>query len=83
MEIPSDWVPVLSVIISNAALFFWSRSESRQDARHLDQKIELIRSETNEMIQAIHQEMKDFHGRLERMDAEFKAHILHNHATKD
>jgi hypothetical protein len=27
-------------------------------------------------IDAIHEEMKRFHGKLERIDAEFKAHIM-------
>jgi len=30
-------------------------------------------------IQVIQKEMKDFHGRLERQDAEFKSHLLHAH----
>lgn len=36
----------------------------------------------NNTINAIHDEMKDFHGRLERQDAEFKAHLMYEH-TKD
>jgi len=34
---------------------------------------------TSSQIDAIHQEMKDFHGKLERQDAEFKAHMLYHH----
>lgn len=30
---------------------------------------------TSSQIDAIHQEMKDFHGRLERQDAEFKGRL--------
>jgi len=44
-------------------------------------------------IDAIHEEMKDFHGRLERLDAEFKgrmekqdaefkAHLLYAHSKE-
>jgi hypothetical protein len=32
-------------------------------------------------VKAIQQEMKDFHGKLERQDAEYKAHLMHLHAT--
>lgn len=32
--------------------------------------------QANSQINAIHQEIKDFHGRLERQDAEFKAGLL-------
>ncbi len=35
--------------------------------------------QNNNQITAIHQEMKDFHGRLERIDADFKNHLMaHN-----
>jgi len=32
-----------------------------------------------EEIRAIHGEIKDFHGKLERQDADFKAHLMHLH----
>lgn len=41
-------------------LFVWNRSESRQDIRHMDAKLEAQRN----LINAIHHEMKDFHHRL-------------------
>lgn len=67
---------VAAIVGSNFALFLWARSESRADYRecradnkHLEQKtiqlLEGIRSE----VQAIHQEMKDFHGRLCSLEA--------------
>jgi len=37
--------------------FFWCRSESREDNRKVEVRVEAL-------IQAIHTEMKDFHGRL-------------------
>lgn len=68
--------PVLALILGNAAfiipLFLWNRSESRSDYRHLEASV-------NANLQGIREEMKDFHGRLERQDAEFKAHIMHCH----
>lgn len=36
-----------------AGLFIWNRSESREDIRRMEG-----------LISSIHQEMKDFHGRL-------------------
>jgi hypothetical protein len=55
-----DWPQVFTLLASNAALFMWARSESRQDCRHLDTKLDAIRELTHE----IHLEMKDFHNRL-------------------
>ncbi|HMK58314.1 MAG TPA: hypothetical protein VK462_04625 [Nitrososphaeraceae archaeon] len=55
---------VLTLILGNAAiilpLFLWNRSESRADIRHMDSKLE----STRELVRAIHDEVKDFHGRL-------------------
>lgn len=51
-----------------------------------DRKIEDHRKETNSILEAIRQDMKEFHkeimgfhGRMERLDTEFKAHIMHMH----
>lgn len=48
-----EWIQILSLFLANAGLIVWFRSESRADWRHMDAKLD-----------AIHQEMKDFHGRL-------------------
>lgn len=59
-----DWTQVLTIIASNIALFLWARSESRADYRHMeDRTVDLING-IKEDVKAIHQEMKDFHGRL-------------------
>jgi hypothetical protein len=63
-----DWLQVLTLFFANAGLVIWFRAESRSDWRHMDAKLD-----------AIQEEIKDFHGRLERQDAEFKAHLLHMH----
>jgi len=59
-----DWTHVLGIILGNAAwilpMFFWVRSESRADIRHVENQIDSIR----ELTRAIHLEVKDFHGRL-------------------
>ena len=70
-----DWVQLVSFFGGIAALFFWGRSESRADNRQMLSLMQGIQQQ----IGAIQQEMKDFHGKLERQDAEFKAHILYEH----
>ena len=52
-----EWLQVLSLFLANAALIVWFRSESRADWRHMDAR-------QNAFMTAIHEEMKDFHGRL-------------------
>jgi hypothetical protein len=58
----------IALLSSTIGLFIWNRSESRSDMR---------------MFAALHNdiliEMKDFHGRLERQDADFKAHLMYEH----
>ncbi|CAB4121582.1 hypothetical protein UFOVP1357_49 [uncultured Caudovirales phage] len=51
--INESWIQVLSLFFANAALIVWFRSESRNDWRHMDAQ-----------VRAIHEEIKDFHGRL-------------------
>lgn len=60
-----QWMQVISLFLANAGLVIWFRTESRSDWRHMDNKVD-----------AIQKEIKDFHARLEKQDAEFKAHIL-------
>jgi hypothetical protein len=52
-----EWTQAVFIVFGNVAwilpFFVWSRSEARADARHTDARIE-----------AIQQEIKDFHGRL-------------------
>ena len=61
---------------------------------NVDRKLEEHRKETNDIIRSIQFEMKDFHGRLEKMDAEFKgklalqdaefkAHLMYGHSNKN
>ena len=52
-----DWTQVLAIILGNVALiiplFFWNRSEANSDRRDM-----------MNLIRGIQEEMKDFHGRL-------------------
>lgn len=59
-----DWTQVLTVLGGNAALFLWASRQSRSDFLHLDKKIDDNRRETNQIIKAIQEEIKDFHTRL-------------------
>lgn len=70
-----EWTHVLGIILGNAAwilpMFFWVRSESRADIRHMDNKLEAIREmthaihkETQAAISGMREEMRDFHQRL-------------------
>ncbi len=63
-----DWTHVLGIVLGNTAfvipMFLWNREESRADYRHLEANMQAMRTETNANLQAIREEMKDFHGRL-------------------
>ncbi len=60
-----DWTQVLTLFFANAGLIIWFRSESRSDWRYCDAQ-----------IKAIHDEMKDFHIKLEKIDSEFKGKMV-------
>jgi hypothetical protein len=55
-----DWPQFSVLLITILGMFFWNRSESRTDVRHMDAKLE----STRELVRAIYDEMKDFHNRL-------------------
>lgn len=55
----------ICLVVAMFLMFLWARAESRADIRMM-----------LGMIDGIQKEMKDFHGRLERLDAEFKAHLM-------
>ena len=54
------YIEFFSLLVTLIGMFFWNRSESRSDIRHMDTKLE----STRELVRAIHDEMKDFHARL-------------------
>ncbi len=55
-----EWTQFVIFFIGVFGLFIWNRTESRNDWRHMDAKME----STRELVRAIHDEMKDFHTRL-------------------
>ena len=56
---------LIILIISMGGFFLWNRLEARTDNRR-----------ALDLIESIKTEMQDFHGRLTKQDAEFKAAIL-------
>ncbi len=74
-----SWIQIISLFLANAGLIIWFRAESRNDWRHMDTKLDNYMQGIRGDIKAMQSEMKDFHGRLERQDAEFKAHLLAHH----
>ena len=48
-----EWIQFIIFFIGVFGLFIWNRAEARADARH-----------ANSLIEAIRQDIKDFHGRL-------------------
>jgi hypothetical protein len=66
-----DWGQFAIMFVTFVALFFWNRTENRADIRHMDGKLESnrnlsvqIHKENQDLINAIRQDIKDFHGRL-------------------
>ena len=59
-----EWLQVISIIGANLAMFLWSVRQSNTFYMYLDKKMEDNKRETNSILKAIQDEMKDFHGRL-------------------
>lgn len=51
------WIQIFSLFLANTGLLLWFRAESRNDWRHMDNKLDAS-------MKAIQEEMKDFHTRL-------------------
>lgn len=58
------WEQVATIIAANIGLFLWTVRQSRADYLHQDKKMEDNRRETNALINAIKEEVNDFHTRL-------------------
>jgi hypothetical protein len=54
----------LAIIFSMAALFLWVRSEANADRRHISEIQRQDRRDILGMVEAIKEEMRDFHNRL-------------------
>lgn len=75
-------VQILGVVVGNAALiiplWLWSSAENRADMRQMQEVQAADRKDILSIIRSIQEEIKDFHGRLERQDAEFKSHLQYH-----
>ena len=61
-EVKVQILELIVVLITISGLFLWQRSESREDNRRAE-----------DMIQSIHQEIKDFHGRLCSIEERYRS----------
>jgi len=71
-----DWSQVLTIIAANLGIFLWLRTESAADRRQMQTESAADRRDILHLIREIKDELKEHHGRLERIDADFKSHIL-------
>jgi len=55
-----EWTQFAILLIYTFGLFLWNRSESRQDIRHMDAKLEATRV----LVRDIYDELAKFHARL-------------------
>lgn len=63
-----DWIQFVIFAIGVFGLFIWNRTEGRSDIRHMDTKLDSMRN----LILSIHEEMKDFHGRLCALEEKYR-----------
>lgn len=78
-----DIISLILILSTIAGLFIWNRAEARADARNMDVKIESHRTQllaqleshkeqTHSLINAIREDMKDFHGRLCALEEKYR-----------
>ena len=59
-----SWIQLGTFLIATFVFMWYMRKDSKEDYIRLDTKLEEWRKETNCILTAIQQEIKDFHGRL-------------------
>jgi len=59
-----EWYQVGTIVVANLGLFLWSVRQGRADFLYTMRVIDEIKKET-----------RDFHGKLERIDCEFKMRL--------
>ncbi len=63
-----EWYQVATIVAANLGLFLWTVRQSRADYLQCQRSIETFKD-------AMFKESRDFHGRLERIDSEFKMRL--------
>lgn len=56
-----DWTQVITILGGNMALFLWATRQARSDFLHLDKKMDDHRKETQAIVKAIQEEIREFH----------------------
>ena len=64
-----EWYQVATIVAANLGLFLWTVRQSRADYLHCQRSIESFKD-------VMTKESRDFHGKLERQDAEFKLRLV-------
>jgi hypothetical protein len=59
-----SWIQPVSYLVAIGVFIWYLRKDSKEDYVRLEAKLESWRAESNNVLKAIHEEMKDFHGRL-------------------
>lgn len=77
---------VFAIIATNlgTVIALFVHSDKKMDVNRIqsDKKMEDNRRETNAILNGIREDIREFHGRLEKQDAEFKSHMMHAHGGK-
>lgn len=66
----------VAIVGTVLTLFLWVRGEANSDRKDLSNDIKELRIDLITVMRGISDEMKDFHGRLEKQDAEFRMRFL-------
>lgn len=74
-----EWTQVLTILGGNMAIFLWAVRQSRTDFLHMCKINESIKDEMKEFHGRLEKQDAEFKGRIEKQDAEFKAHIMYQH----
>jgi len=59
-----EWTQFLILIATIAGLFFWNRTESRADYRHMESRTDALLKAIQDEMKSFNEEIKDFHTRL-------------------
>lgn len=67
-----NWLQILTLILGNFGIILWFRKESREEIKEFRKECRDDWKMCNSTIEAIRHEMKDFHERLLKIEADRK-----------